>query len=92
MKESATLNLVVAKGAGADFISPGESSGYNSAASSINGDHSPVQNDKKRLSVVREEIIDIVDERCVRPLRHRRVRLILILLTANAGGAWWSEA
>ena len=65
LKESTTLNLIISRGAGSDFISPGESSGYNSAASSINGDQSPaLQNGKqKRLSVVREEMVDIIDER-----------------------------
>ncbi|XP_059352087.1 harmonin-like isoform X1 [Daphnia carinata] len=64
LKESNVLNLIISRGAGSDFISPGESSGYNSAASSVNGDQSPLQNGKqKRLSVVREEMIDVVDER-----------------------------
>lgn len=64
LKESTVLNLIISRGAGSDFISPGESSGYNSAASSINGDQSPTQNGKqKRLSVVREEMIDVIDER-----------------------------
>lgn len=65
LRDSSVLNLIVAKGTGTDFISPGESSGYNSASSSVNGDQSPVQTEKKRLSVVREEIIDVIDERCV---------------------------
>lgn len=66
LKESTVLNLIISRGAGNDFISPGESSGYNSATSSINGDQSPaLRNGKlKRLSVVREEIMDIIDERC----------------------------
>ena len=59
------LNLIISRGAGCDFIPPGESSGYNSAGSSINGDHSPTAKGKKRLSVVREEIIDIIDDRFV---------------------------
>ncbi len=64
LRESTVLNLIISRGAGSDFISPGESSGYNSAASSINGDQSPLQNGKqKRLSVVREEMIDVIDER-----------------------------
>lgn len=66
MKESSVLNLVISRGAGSDFISTAadESSGYNSATSSINGDQSPMQNGQlKRLSIVREEIIDVVDER-----------------------------
>lgn len=64
LKDSTVLNLIISRGAGSDFISPGESSGYNSAASSINGDSSPMQNGKqKRLSVVREEMIDVIDER-----------------------------
>ena len=64
LRESTVLNLIISRGAGSDFISPGESSGYNSAASSINGDQSPLQNGKqKRLSIVREEMIDVIDER-----------------------------
>jgi hypothetical protein len=64
LRESTVLNLIISRGAGSDFISPGESSGYNSAASSVNGDQSPLQNGKqKRLSVVREEMIDVIDER-----------------------------
>ena len=64
LKDSTVLNLIISRGAGSDFISPGESSGYNSAASSINGDQSPMQNGKqKRLSIVREEIMDVIDER-----------------------------
>ncbi len=65
MKETSVLNLVISRGAGSDFISAAdESSGYNSATSSINGDQSPMQNGQlKRLSIVREEIIDVIDER-----------------------------
>lgn len=48
------LELVVVKGAGVDLF-PGESSGYNSSASSLAGDQSPDTWPHKRLSVVREE-------------------------------------
>ena len=37
MKSSKHLNLIVLKGAASDLF-PGESSGYNSSASSLNGD------------------------------------------------------
>ena len=69
MKEASVLNLIISRGAGSDFINNSpttgdSSSGYNSATSSINGDQSPMQNGQlKRLSVVREEINDVIDER-----------------------------
>ncbi|XP_062700480.1 PDZ domain-containing protein 7 isoform X2 [Aedes albopictus] len=58
MKASQVLELVVRPGAGIDMF-PGESSGYNSSASSVNGDQSPCWGDStaKRLSIVREESI-----------------------------------
>ncbi|XP_039444290.1 uncharacterized protein LOC120424285 [Culex pipiens pallens] len=58
MKASHVLELVVRPGAGSDMF-PGESSGYNSSASSVNGDQSPCWGDSaaKRLSIVREESI-----------------------------------
>lgn len=58
MKASQVLELVVRPGAGIDMF-PGESSGYNSSASSVNGDASPCWGDSnaKRLSIVREESI-----------------------------------
>ncbi|XP_055634954.1 uncharacterized protein LOC129774909 [Toxorhynchites rutilus septentrionalis] len=58
MKGSHVLELVVRPGAGIDMF-PGESSGYNSSASSVNGDQSPCWGDSnaKRLSIVREESI-----------------------------------
>uniref|UniRef100_A0AAG5CU65 PDZ domain-containing protein n=1 Tax=Anopheles atroparvus TaxID=41427 RepID=A0AAG5CU65_ANOAO len=58
MKSSHVLELVVRPNAGLDLF-PGESSGYNSSASSVNGDQSPCWGDQtsKRLSIVREESI-----------------------------------
>uniref|UniRef100_A0A182QNC7 PDZ domain-containing protein n=1 Tax=Anopheles farauti TaxID=69004 RepID=A0A182QNC7_9DIPT len=58
MKSSHVLELVVRPGAGLELF-PGESSGYNSSASSVNGDQSPCWGDQtsKRLSIVREESI-----------------------------------
>ncbi|XP_052863174.1 uncharacterized protein LOC128269810 [Anopheles cruzii] len=58
MKSSHVLELVVRPSAGLDLF-PGESSGYNSSASSVNGDQSPCWGDQtsKRLSIVREESI-----------------------------------
>lgn len=58
MKASHVLELVVRPGAGIEMF-PGESSGYNSSASSVNGDQSPCWGDSaaKRLSIVREESI-----------------------------------
>ncbi|KAG4072945.1 hypothetical protein HA402_006625 [Bradysia odoriphaga] len=56
MKQSQDLELIVRTGAGLNLF-PGESSGYNSSASSITGDQSPCWNDQssKRLSIVKEE-------------------------------------
>lgn len=56
MKSSATLDMIVRPAAGIDLF-PGESSGYNSSASSVTGDQSPCWGDQsaKRLSIVREE-------------------------------------
>lgn len=56
MKSSTVLHLCVRTGAGLDLF-PGESSGYNSSASSVTGDQSPCWGDQsaKRLSIVREE-------------------------------------
>ncbi|XP_053689280.1 serine-rich adhesin for platelets [Sabethes cyaneus] len=58
MKASSLLELMVRPGAGIDMF-PGESSGYNSSASSVNGDSSPCWGESaaKRLSIVREESI-----------------------------------
>ncbi|XP_050083088.1 uncharacterized protein LOC126569789 isoform X2 [Anopheles aquasalis] len=58
MKSSHVLELIVRPNAGLDLF-PGESSGYNSSASSVNGDQSPCWGDQtsKRLSIVREESI-----------------------------------
>uniref|UniRef100_A0A1B0CAE9 PDZ domain-containing protein n=2 Tax=Lutzomyia longipalpis TaxID=7200 RepID=A0A1B0CAE9_LUTLO len=57
MKSSSRLDLVVRTAVGLDLF-PGESSGYNSSASSVTGgDQSPCWGDQasKRLSMVREE-------------------------------------
>lgn len=56
MKSSNILELVLRLGAGIDLF-PGESSGYNSSASSVTGDQSPYwgDHDFKRLSIVKEE-------------------------------------
>lgn len=56
MKSSHTLEMFIRPGAGLDLF-PGESSGYNSSASSVTGDQSPCWGDQsaKRLSIVREE-------------------------------------
>lgn len=56
MKSSHTLELHVRTAAGLDLF-PGESSGYNSSASSVTGDQSPRWTDpsSKRLTMVREE-------------------------------------
>ncbi|XP_067012697.2 protein scribble homolog [Anabrus simplex] len=58
LKSSRQLDLLVSKGAGLDLF-PGESSGYNSSASSLNGDQSPSWEDGKRLSVVKEESAEL---------------------------------
>lgn len=55
MKNSSVLELFVRTCIGLDLF-PGESSGYNSSASSITGDQSPCWGEAaKRLSIVREE-------------------------------------
>lgn len=56
MKSSSVLELIVRQAIGIDLF-PGESSGYNSSASSVTGDQSPCWGDQasKRLSIVREE-------------------------------------
>lgn len=60
MKSSRQLDLVVRKSAGSELF-PGESSGYNSSASSVTGDQSPSWSDSKRLSIVKEESMDLED-------------------------------
>lgn len=51
---------MVRKSAGSELF-PGESSGYNSSASSVTGDQSPSWSDSKRLSIVKEESMDLED-------------------------------
>lgn len=58
MKSSRQLNLLIRKAAGSELF-PGESSGYNSSASSVTGDQSPSWSDSKRLSIVKEENLDL---------------------------------
>lgn len=60
MKSSRQLDLIVRKSAGTELF-PGESSGYNSSASSVTGDQSPSWSDSKRLSIVKEESLDLED-------------------------------
>lgn len=60
MKSSRQLDLIVRKCAGSELF-PGESSGYNSSASSVTGDQSPSWSDSKRLSIVKEESMDLED-------------------------------
>ncbi|RZF32190.1 hypothetical protein LSTR_LSTR004053 [Laodelphax striatellus] len=56
LRSSGLLELQVRKGAGLDLF-PGESSGYNSSASSVAGDQSPETWLNKRLSIVKEESV-----------------------------------
>lgn len=58
MKSNHSLELVVRTAAGLDLF-PGESSGYNSSASSVTEDQSPCWGDQasKRLSIVAEEAV-----------------------------------
>lgn len=56
LRSSGILELIIRKGAGLDLF-PGESSGYNSSASSIAGDQSPETWPNKRLSIVKEESV-----------------------------------
>lgn len=60
MKSSRQLDLIVRKSAGSELF-PGESSGYNSSASSVTGDQSPSWSDSKRLSIVKEESMELED-------------------------------
>ncbi|KAK9739139.1 PDZ domain [Popillia japonica] len=60
MKGARQLDLIVRKGAGSELF-PGESSGYNSSASSVTGDQSPSWSESKRLSIVKEESHDLED-------------------------------
>jgi hypothetical protein len=60
LKTSRQLELVIRKGSGLDLF-PGESSGYNSSASSANGDQSPNWGENKRLSIVTEESVEAED-------------------------------
>ncbi|KAF2902793.1 hypothetical protein ILUMI_03387, partial [Ignelater luminosus] len=60
MKTSRQLDLIVRKSAGSELF-PGESSGYNSSASSVTGDQSPSWSDSKRLSIVKEESLELED-------------------------------
>lgn len=58
LKTSRQLDLIIRKGSGSDLF-PGESSGYNSSSSSVNGDQSPSWGDTKRLSIVKEESVEL---------------------------------
>jgi hypothetical protein len=58
LKTSRQLDLIIRKGSGLDLF-PGGSSGYNSSASSMNGDQSPSWSDSKRLSIVKEETVEL---------------------------------
>ncbi|XP_017772701.1 PREDICTED: harmonin isoform X2 [Nicrophorus vespilloides] len=60
MKASHKLDLIVRKSAGSELF-PGESSGYNSSASSVTGDQSPSWSESKRLSIVKEESLVLED-------------------------------
>lgn len=60
MKTSRHLELLVRKGAGSELF-PSESSGYNSSASSVTGDQSPSWSESKRLSIVKEESLELED-------------------------------
>ncbi|KAF5308257.1 hypothetical protein FQR65_LT06250 [Abscondita terminalis] len=60
MKSARQLDLHVRKSAGSELF-PGESSGYNSSASSVTGDQSPSWSDLKRLSIVKEESLELED-------------------------------
>ncbi|XP_046673575.1 uncharacterized protein LOC124362804 isoform X3 [Homalodisca vitripennis] len=62
LRSTGVLELVIQKGAGVDLF-PGESSGYNSSASSVAGDQSPETWPHKRLSIVKEESVIDSDSR-----------------------------
>ncbi|XP_018327371.1 harmonin isoform X2 [Agrilus planipennis] len=63
MKSARQLDLVVRKSPPCELF-PGESSGYNSSASSVTGDQSPSWSDSKRLSIVKEESTELEDRLC----------------------------
>nr|CAH7754677.1 unnamed protein product [Callosobruchus chinensis] len=67
MKTSRQLDLVIRKSAASELF-PGESSGYNSSASSVTEDQNPAWSDPKRLSIVKEENHDLEDR-----LAHERL-------------------
>lgn len=73
LKASRQLDLIIRKGSGLDLF-PGESSGYNSSASSVNGDQSPSWGDTKRLSIVKEESVEL-EERWGNNVRMPQVHL-----------------
>jgi PDZ domain len=72
MKNSSLLELLVRTNVWLDIF-PGESSGYNSSASSITGDQSPCWGEaSKRLSIVREESTNSNDQKNGRLFHERR--------------------
>lgn len=60
MKTSRQLELLIRKAAASELF-PGESSGYNSSASSVTEDQSSSWGDPKRLSIVKEENQNVED-------------------------------
>lgn len=80
MKGSSKLDMVVRTAAGCDLF-PGESSGYNSSASSVTGDQSPCWADakSKRLTAVREEPSQAAGAVHV----HKQLNKTIIKLTEN---------
>ncbi|XP_032588700.1 putative uncharacterized protein DDB_G0277255 [Drosophila mojavensis] len=80
MKGSSKLDMVVRTAAGCDLF-PGESSGYNSSASSVTGDQSPCWADakSKRLTAVREEPTQAGGA----AVQHKQVNKTIIKLTEN---------
>jgi hypothetical protein len=53
LKSSKQLDLLVRKGSGLEMF--GESSGYNSSSSSVNGDSGDHTDKNKRLSLITED-------------------------------------
>ncbi|XP_030245341.1 harmonin [Drosophila navojoa] len=84
MKGSSKLDMVVRTAAGCDLF-PGESSGYNSSASSVTGDQSPCWADakSKRLTAVREEPAQAAASAGAAVQVHKQLNKTIIKLTEN---------
>lgn len=85
MKSSKQLEVIVRQGAGLELVAA-ESSGYNSSASSVTGDQSPSSADSKRLSIVKEETLELEDRLSQLDLQSKAKKW-----GSNNGVAWSSS-